>query len=181
MVRSNPLSTSSPSPYANETPSNRTAPTGCSPTTGRSQGSTGSAISGSTDNTSCTRSSAAAARCPNATVIPIDRNGHTSNVTKKLNATSSPTVIEPSITRKPPTPSTPTRPTAGNSSRNGMYLARILAACSETSRMSSASVLRASIRTRSAPKPLTTRTPAIDSSTTVDNWACSACTASTAG
>ncbi len=51
----------------------------------------------------------------------------------------------------------------------------------DTSRMSSASVVSASIRTRSAPNPFTTRTPATDSSTTVDSCACSDWTASTAG
>ena len=78
-------------------------------------------------------------------------------------------------------PSTATRLSDGSSSITGRNRARTLAARIDTSRMSSASVVRASIRTRSAPKPFTTRTPATDSSTTVDSWACSDCTARTAG
>jgi hypothetical protein len=58
---------------------------------------------------------------------------------------------------------------------------RIFAAPSDTRRMSSASLRNFAICAPSAPKPLTTRMPDTDSSTTLASSACSACTARTAG
>ena len=98
-----------------------------------------------------------------------------------LNDTSSPRVRVPSMTCRPPTPSTPMRPICGSSSMAGRYLARIFAASIDTRRMSSASTSSFADCTDSAPNPLMTRTPLTVSSTTVANSACSCCTACTAG
>ena len=98
-----------------------------------------------------------------------------------MNSSISPRVIWPFSTRWPPTASTAMSPRLGSRSNAGRNALRTLADCSETRRMSSASTLRRAAVTASAPKPLTTRTPLTASSTTVASWACSACTASTAG
>ena len=73
------------------------------------------------------------------------------------------------------------RPIDGSRSMAGRKLLRMRAAFIDTRRMSSASTRSLSACTFSAPKPLITRMPDTVSSTTVANWACSACTASTAG
>ena len=62
-------------------------------------GFAGSVISDLVSNTSLIRTSAAAARCPKATIMPMLRSGQINNVRYTLNATRSPIVICPFNTR----------------------------------------------------------------------------------
>ena len=148
---------------------------------GSGRGCLGLCTAGSVDNTSCTRTRAAAARWPNATIMPMLRSGHTNIVRYTLNATKSPMLRSPLTTRCPPYPNTAMSPNDGSKSMAGRNRLRMLAALRDTALMSSASLRSFSNCTLSVPRPFTTRTPDTLSSTTLASCACSFCTASTAG
>ena len=100
-----------------------------------------------------------------ATMYDVIRSGNTSCSRSALNTTRSPMVSEPPITSSPPTYSTVTSASIGSRSSNGLKFERSRPSLIASRCTASAPPTSRSISTCSAPRPLTTRTPATPSST----------------